>query len=283
MTEIEQSGHLGTAIVDASGGSAPAAPAGPSRLSRWLLFMALFTAYVPMQIVFALPVVLVTMSTGRLSTLEDLQDPTLLAWMTLLSAAPAALLTLGVGLAWPRLWSWLASVRFALSEWVAWRKPRILPLWSAPLLTLVMLVVVGFGVTLLIGPAEIEMQVQLFSTPGLQVFSALLVSTVVPAAEELIFRGALYNALLGKPREGLPAWRRHVAPFLAASISFALLHLLAGFGTAASLVMILLLSFYLTALRTVTGSVLPSITAHLVWNLAAALALTLANITGIGV
>ncbi len=254
------------------------AEAGPSHLSRWALLVALFTAYVPMQLVFALPVVLAAYLLGELRTVNDLQDATLLAWMALLSALPAALLTLLVAWSWPEVWSHVTSKRYPLAEWIAWRKPHNLPLWSVPLLTVLMLVVVGYGVTLLIGPAEIDLQVQLFSTRGLQIVSVLAVSTVVPLAEEIVFRGALYNALLPPLGAGTPAWRRHLLPLVVSSVAFAFVHLFAGFGTAASLVMILLLSFYLTALRTISGSVLPSIAGHMVWNLSAALAIMLVNV-----
>lgn len=254
------------------------AEAGPSRLSRWALLAALFTAYVPMQLIFALPVVLAAYLLGEFRTVADLQNPTLLAWMALLSALPAALLTLLVAWSWPGMWSYVTSKWYPLAEWIAWREPRNLPLWSVPLLTVLMLVVVGYGITLLIGPAEIDLQVQLFSTRGLQIISVLAVSTVVPLAEEIVFRGALYNALLPPPKAGIPAWRRHLLPLVVCSVMFAFVHLFAGFGTAASLVMILLLSFYLTALRAVSGSILPSIAGHMAWNLLAALAIMLVNV-----
>lgn len=230
-----------------------------------------------MQLVFALPVVLATYLLGEFRTVSDLWNPSLLAWMALLSALLAALLTLLIAWSWPSVWSHATAQRYPPDDWIAWRKPHTLPLWSVPLLTLVMLVVVGYGVTLLIGPADIDLQVQLFSTRKLQIVSVLAVSTVVPLAEEIIFRGALYNALLSSARAGVPFWRRHLAPFVVSSVAFALMHLLAGFSTAASLVMVLLLSFYLTALRTISASILPSIVGHMVWNLIGALVIVLTN------
>jgi len=255
----------------------PSADEGPSRLSRWALAAALFTAYAPMQLVFALPVVLIAYLLGMFRTASDLQNLSLLAWMALLSGLLAALLTLLIVWSWPRVWSHATGQCYTLADWIAWRKPHTLPLWSVPLLTLVMLVVVGCGVTLLIGPTGLDLQMQLFSTRRLQVISGLAVSTIVPLAEEIVFRGALYNALLPPARADIPFWRRHLTPFVVCSVFFALLHVLAGFNTAASLVMALLLSFYLTALRTISGSILPSIAGHMMWNLIGALALVFMN------
>lgn len=66
-------------------------------------------------------------------------------------------------------------------------------------------------------------------------------------------------------------------PFVIVSLLFGGAHLLAGFATLAAIVQIVLLSAYLTALRAVSGSVRPSLVAHMVWNMAGAVALILAN------
>lgn len=249
----------------------------PSRLGRWLLAGALFMAYLPMQVLLAIPAVAVVVAVGGATSLDELLESELLLWLTLGAAALAAALTIVVALAWPWLWRLLTSRNVPLGEWIAWRLPEKLPLWTVPLLTLPMLLLVGALVSLLFGPTEIEIQLQLFSTPALRVASAIIVSTVVPVAEEVIFRGAIYSALL-PPEAGQGGWRRHVLPFVVTALLFAAVHLLAGFETAAAIIQILILSSFLTALRTVTGSVMPSMLAHLVWNFTAAMGLILSSV-----
>ncbi len=171
-------------------------------------------------------------------------------------------------------------------EWLAWVRPRYLPLWSVPLLTVPVLVLVGLVVFMQFGPTEIDIQMQLFSTPALQAVSLLVVSTIVPVAEEFVFRGALYNALLrperlratpdGEPG-GVRRWQRHVVPFIITTLAFASVHLLAGFETVAAIIQIMLLSMFLTLLRSVTGSVKSSVAAHLLWNLIAGVGLIVSN------
>ncbi|HOA23913.1 MAG: CPBP family intramembrane glutamic endopeptidase [Aggregatilineales bacterium] len=249
----------------------------PSPLGRWLLAGVLFMAYLPMQVLLAIPAVAVAVAFGGLTSLEDLLESELVLWMTLGAAALAAFLTIVVALAWPWVWRLLTSRDIPLREWIAWRPPKRLPLWAVPLLTLPLLIVVGALVSLIFGPTEIEIQLQLFSTPALRVVSAIVVSTVVPVAEEFIFRGAIYSALL-PPEAGEAGWRRHALPFVVTTLLFAAVHLLAGFETAAAIIQILILSSFLTALRTVTGSVMPSTLAHLVWNFTAAIGLILTSV-----
>lgn len=249
------------------------APPEPSRLGRWLLALALFIAYLPMQVLLAVPAVAVVVVVGGVTSLEDLLQSDIVLWMTLGAAALAAALTIVVALVWPRLWALFTSRPVPLREWLAWRQPEVVPLWSVPFLTLPLLVVIGLVVSLLFGPAEIEIQLQLFSTPALQFASAVVVSTVVPVAEELIFRGALYNAVQPRAAEVEPGRRREIVPFAVTALAFASVHLLAGFETVAAIVQIVILSSFLSGLRAVTGSVKPSIVAHLVWNLTAALGL----------
>ncbi len=255
----------------------------PSRLGRWLLAGVLLTTYLPMQVVIAVPFV-ITLITAQgditLDNIDRLLNSDALLWVTLLSAALAALLTIIVAVAWPALWERLTSRDVPPAEWMAWRRPRHIPLWLVPVITLPMLVLIGIVVVMEFGPAEIEIQMQLFSTPALQAASLITVSTVVPVAEELIFRGALYNALLPRPRAGTPGWQRHIVPFVVSALMFGAVHLLAGFQTAAALIQIALLSLYLSALRALSGSVKTSIVGHLVWNLTAAIGLIVANMVG---
>jgi membrane protease YdiL (CAAX protease family) len=266
---------------------APAVPAPrPPALGRWLLAVTLFSTYLPLQIVAAIPPVIVAlMSYGPLNTEADLTralerfiDSEEALWITIGSASVAAVVTIVVAWAWPWIWRlFVPATHFSLADWLGWNKPRWIKTWMVPLITLPFLLVVVIGVSLTSGPTEVDVQMQLFSTTGLQIVSGLVVSTIVPLAEELVFRGALYNALLRSPREGEPRWRRHVVPFVVVSLLFGGAHLLAGFATFAAIVQIVILSTYLTALRAVSGSVRPSLIAHMVWNMAGAVALILVN------
>lgn len=268
---------------------APDAPYEPSRLARWVFAGALFTAYLPMQLLIAVPFVLVYFAMQGPAAITDIQDLTEqpeLLWMTLAAAGIAALLTIGLALAWPAIWRVLSRRPVPFREWLAWVRPRYLPLWSVPLLTVPVLILVGLVVFMQFGPTEIDIQMQLFSTPALQAASLLVVSTIVPVAEEFVFRGALYNALLGPDRHSVAdgdeardvgRWRRHAVPFVITTLAFASVHLLAGFETVAAIIQIMLLSLFLTLLRSVTGSVKPSVAAHLLWNLIAGVGLIITN------
>jgi membrane protease YdiL (CAAX protease family) len=258
----------------------------PPAWGRWLLAVTLFSTYLPLQIVVAIPPLIATlMSYGPLNTqadltraLEQFMESEAILWITIGSASVAAVVTIAVAWAWPWVWHLFApATRFSLVDWLGWGKPRWIKTWMIPLITLPFLLVVVIGISLTAGPGEVDVQMQLFSTPSLQIASAVVVSTIVPLAEELVFRGALYNALLRSPREGEPRWRRHIVPFLIVSLLFGGAHLLAGFATLAAIVQIVILSAYLTALRAVSGSIRPSLAAHMVWNMAGAAALILVN------
>lgn len=256
--------------------SLPAAlPGEPTRLGRWLFVVALIFSYLIMQVVFALPAVFYHLFSHPPASAAELQAflaSDYMIWTGLVALILAAVLTIVVAVAWPWIWERFTGRRFALSEWLAWRRPERLPLWSVPLLTVPVAGLMGL-VALLVGPAEVEVQLELFRTSALQVASTLVVSSIVPFAEEFIFRGALYNALVPGERAGHPAWQRHVAPYVLTTLAFAVVHIPAGVVTWPAFVQILILSAYLTALRAATGSVKPSTLAHLLWNLIAAMGL----------
>ena len=93
---------------------------------------------------------------------------------------------------------------------------------------------------------------------------------------------SLYERFDANNRQGYQVgWRRHIVPFVLTTVLFGAVHLLAGFQAMGSIVLIFLLSAYLTALRAVTGSVKTSIVAHLVWNLTAAVGLAISSFYGL--
>jgi membrane protease YdiL (CAAX protease family) len=63
-------------------------------------------------------------------------------------------------------------------------------------LTFVLAVVLSAAISLLLGQPEVATQTLIFSTPTLQIVALPVVSTATAVAEEFIFRGSLYNALL---------------------------------------------------------------------------------------
>jgi membrane protease YdiL (CAAX protease family) len=259
------------------GGVLPGGEVEPEtpRWARWVLAGLLLGTYIVVQLVVIVPVLAYKMASGEIVTEAQVTAFVLSETglgLALAGAALGAVCTIGLALAWSLL------SRQGPGAWIAWRKPLHFKLWLVPLLTVVVMVIVLPLIALAVGEAEVETQMLLFSTGPLQVASTLVVTTVVPFAEEFIFRGAFYNAVLPKAKPGVRAWQRHLAPFLFCSLLFAAIHIPTGFLTAPSIIMILMLSFFLTALRAWTGSVRPSILAHMIWNLFAAVGLILENV-----
>ena len=255
-------------------------PVQPGKAGRWMLTGTLLMTYLPMQIIVAIPLVTIALLSGKITSLESLTNPEdpMVLWMSLIAAAIAGVLTIGAALAWPAVWRFFTTRDIKLADWLAWRKVERVPLWAVPVVTLAVILGSGLLASTTLGPTEVDLQVKLFSLPGLGALATVVVSTIVPVAEEFIFRGALYGAVLG---DRLTGWQRHIAPFVLTTILFGAVHLLAGFQAAGSIVLIFLLSAYLTALRAVTGSVKTSIVAHLVWNLTAAVTLALSSFYGL--
>jgi membrane protease YdiL (CAAX protease family) len=252
-----------------------------------VLAILLGVTFVALQLVVLFPVVGVAVAQQPFATEEELRavleeflrsEPGLL--LAVLAAAIAGVGTVGLAFAWPRMWNLAAKgARFNVGDWLAWRRPERLRLWLVPLITLPLLLAIAYGVNATFGNVQVDQQLLLFSSPALSVVSALVVSFIAPIAEEVVFRGALYNALLRRASAG--GWQRHIIAFVVTSLAFAMLHLLAGFEQFGSILMITLFSVYLTALRAYTGSIQSSVVAHMVWNMIGSAALILANVMGI--
>ncbi len=258
----------------------------PTRGSRWLLAGLMIFVLLPVQIVLGIPVILVAivLKTGGdfrpqviASLLEDFIVSDLAIWLTLGIAALTAILAILLAVFWPRL-ARSRGHRFSFALWFSAAPPTgPIRLWMVPLITVGAMLLTGLGVTSVTGEAEVDIQSLLFSTPALAIVSTLVVSTLVPVAEELTFRGALYGALLGDTSRQHRVNVPHLIPFIITAIAFAAVHMLAGFDTIGSIVQVFLLSLFITYLRWQTGSVIASITAHAVWNFTAALLLALAD------
>jgi len=262
--------------------------ADPPRVGRWALAGLVIGAFIAVQIAVFLPVAFAIAAADPLMAQGEYQaaleaflssDEGLL--LTVLAAALAGLTTVLMSFSWPWLWNRVSrGPRFNAGDWLAWRPPDRLPLWLVPLVTVPLLLTVAFGVTTVFGESQVDEQILLFSSPLLRVVSALVVSFIAPLAEEVVFRGALYNALLLPRAAHGRGWERHIVAFVVTSLVFAAMHFFAGFDRLGSILMITVFSLYLTALRAYTGSVQPSVVAHMVWNMIGSAALILANLTG---
>ena len=249
----------------------------PPAAARWLLFLLLAGTLLLVQILVAIPVVVVMSASNHVTSQAELEafitsEPGLL--LAIVAAAVAGIGVVLATLAWSPFWNFFSESRkFRVGDWVAWLTPSHLRLWQIPLITIPLLVGLGLGVGVIFGDSAVDIQLQLFSTPLLQVISSLTVIFIAPISEELVFRGGLYNALLRSARVNEPPWLRHIVPYLITSLAFAALHLSAGFERIGSIVLITAFSFYLTALRSYTGSIKTSFIAHLSWNALAAVGL----------
>ena len=246
----------------------------PPRWALLVLVVLMMASYMGLQLVIALGVVIWMVLTEQSVTPEALSSSEMFTWVSLVSGAVGAVTTVGLASIWPRLWRWFSSKdNGGVAGWLAWRKPLYLSLWLIPAMTLPFMLLVVLGVTQVFGEAEVDIQLLLFTTPSLRIVTSIVVSTVIPLAEEFIFRGVLYNALLPSMREGVAEWQRQALPLAVTSVLFASVHLLAGFETLAAIVQVTILSFYLGGLRAITGSVKASVTGHVTWNLLSALVL----------
>jgi membrane protease YdiL (CAAX protease family) len=84
----------------------------------------------------------------------------------------------------------------------------------------------------------------------------------------------LFNAVMRPSATGL---RGLAVPVVVSSIAFAVLHVPSGFVMLGPILQITLLAFYLGVLRAATDSVIPSVVAHMTWNLVSAAGYALAN------
>lgn len=264
-------------MMDESKETSIALSAAQYRPPHWaLLILAtlMMSAYMGLQLVVVLVLGIWLLFSGQPITPEIMKSSEQFIWLSLASGAMGALATVGLAVVWP--WGWRLLVPgddSGLMGWLGWRNPMHIRSWLVPIMTIPFMLLVVYGVTHVFGEAEVDIQLLLFTTPSLRVASSIVVSTIIPLAEELMFRGVIYNTLLPSKRVGLPEWQRQMLPLVVTSLLFAAMHLLAGFETAASIIQVTILSFYLGGLRAITGSVKPSVAGHVTWNLIGALAL----------
>lgn len=249
------------------------------RLGLWILTFVLAGSYGGIQLAVAVPVLLWLLATHQIQGRQDALDSPLMIWGALIGLGLAAIVTVSIGLIWPRLWQALAGMDSpSFAGWLAWSKPEWIPLWAIPPMTIPLLVGLALVIDRFVGSSTVNPQLKLFASPGLRMLASVTVTTAVPVAEELIFRGALFNALLPPKTKIVPGWQRNVVPVVVTSVVFAALHRLAGIESFAEIAQITVLSFYLSMLRAVTGSVKSSIVAHVTWNALGAIALSASSL-----
>lgn len=256
----------------------------PSRRGLWAQLIALGGTYAVIQLIVPLGVVVWMTSTRQAATVRlAIKSPTFIL-ASLIGIAIAGAVTVFVSIKWPQIWHAVSKeIVIPVQDWVSWHQIQFLPGWSIVFLTLALFFFIELLLTGLIlvkilpvekGP---NLQAQLFETPISRIVASIVVSTIVPVAEELIFRGAFFNALTSF-RPGLTQWQRNALPFLVTSSIFAAIHYFTGVNTLTGMIGIVLLSFFLGGLRAVTGSIKASLIAHATWNLLGAVALIVYSI-----
>lgn len=196
----------------------------------------------------------------------------------------AALSVILLAYGWGSTWAVLTENPVSSSrDWLAWYPLQGIKLWAIPPLTLLFIVTASQTVNQLIGSTLVDAQALLFSTPLLQIVVIPVAGILGPLAEELVFRGALYNALLPEKREGRPAWLRHLLPYLVTTVAFVMIHAYAGFESIGSYILLFVLSGFLGLLRATTGSVKAAIAGHMTSNLASVAGLIVAQSLGIAI
>lgn len=251
-----------------------AAPNHPPRLGLWILAVVLGGSYMVIQLLVMVPVVAWLMATGQLRNRQDVLDSPTMILTALAAVAVAATVTIIVALVWPSLWQAISHTPgLSAADWLGWRPAQVIPLGTIALVTPLLVIGLSLAVDRIFHETGPNLQARLFASDLSRILASVIVTTVVPVAEELIFRGALFNALLSF-REDLTPWQRNLAPVLVTGVLFAAIHRFTGVDTLAGMVQITILSFYLSGLRAVTGSVKASMLAHFTWNLLGALALS---------
>jgi hypothetical protein len=105
---------------------------------------------------------------------------------------------------------------------------------------------------------ETEMEKMLKLGMSVRVLTAVLAVFSAPFVEEFVYRGILYPAV-----ESRAGWQAGIA---VTSLLFALVHVPQYWGSPAAITTIMILSLVLTAVRAYTGSILPTVVTHFIYN-----------------
>ncbi|MBI1764881.1 MAG: CPBP family intramembrane metalloprotease [Acidobacteria bacterium] len=244
------------ALAETASAEPPAAGWGAGTgLLTWAVSVALLfgTQLIAMVIYFALQV----SRTGKLP--REMQIDWLLAMLSLAAAIPAHLLTLAV--------CWFVVTKrgqrpFWQSMGWGWH-PQFKWAHATALAALMMGVAILFSKILPHQETDLEKLMKLGMS--VRVLTALLAVLSAPLVEEVVYRGVLYPGLARN-------WGM-AGGVSGATLLFALVHVPQYWGSWAAISTIVLLSLVLTLLRAATGSILPGVATHFVYNGIQALAL----------
>lgn len=248
----------------------PEAPGEPVwSVGTALLFVVLWLALQMLTLVlFAVAAIVVTMATEGVSQ-EDA--------VARLQAAPVSIAQLVASVGMTAL-SWIGT--FALMQRLLrrWPRPAVLkalgvvapkPTWVWALTPVVALglLLVGNLITKLLNVNEETAIARLLETPMGAVSIAILAVGIAPIAEELFFRGFVLAPM---------AKRFALGNAMAFNgLVFALVHILTYAGEFGYLPPLFLFGFVLSGIRIWTGSILPGIVIHLLFNATSLLAFLL--------
>lgn len=222
-------------------------------IGTWIVSL-LFLLFVPL--IAALPyIVYVWRTHGSLNPQALGADKTLL-FLSILGVVPAHLLTLllvwFVVTDWRRRPFW-RTIGF---EWPESVSPAIGTLGCV--IVAAALFVAGAYVTKLWGGSKTDLDLLVESSLAARFATAIVAVFTAPLVEELIYRGVLYSAIeqtLGK-----------IIAFFGVSLLFTGVHIVQYKNNISVILVITLLSFTLTFLRSYTGKIMPSFVVHLVFN-----------------
>jgi membrane protease YdiL (CAAX protease family) len=187
---------------------------------------------------------------------EALAEDKTLIFLSILGVLPTHVLTFGL--------IWFLATKggkqpFFKTLELHW--PKNFSPWVTTLLCFLLalgLLVVGWGVTTLLGGNKTQLDLLVESSPAARVATALVATLTAPFVEELIYRGVLYSALERAAGRAISV--------LVVSLLFAGVHVLQYSENIGVIVVITILSFTLTLARAYSGSLMPPFIIHLVFN-----------------
>ena len=129
---------------------------------------------------------------------------------------------------------------------------------SLSVLAATLLFGLALGVTSLYGEHKTDLDILIQSSIYTRIATAVVALVTAPLVEELVYRGLLYRGLEKAAGMGVA--------IALVSLLFAGVHVLQYRNNIAVIIVITVLSFTLTTVRAMTGSVLPAFIIHLVFN-----------------
>jgi uncharacterized protein len=187
---------------------------------------------------------------------EALSEDKTLIFLSILGVLPTHLLTLGL------IWFLVTKAgKEPFFRALGFQWPKNISPWVATLLCFLLalgLLVIGWGVTTLLGGNKTQLDLLVESSIASRVATALVATLTAPLVEELIYRGVLYSALERAAGRAISV--------LIVSLLFAGVHVLQYSNNIGVIVVITILSFTLTLARAYSGSILPPFIIHLVFN-----------------